>query len=164
MAYRGGGVNTRSVTFAPFDEDEVESLEFGLKSEWLDRRLRVNAAAYWSEYRDAQIDISAPTAQNPTATDTINGANPADIQGLELDITAVPVAGLTVNLSYAYTDSDIPLGGHSQLKVALWGKNLTDEENQIFNNDSLTSAGLINGFLVIYDTPRTFGADITYDF
>lgn len=35
-AYRSGGVNSRSATLTPFDEERVSTTEIGLKSEWLD--------------------------------------------------------------------------------------------------------------------------------
>ncbi|MBK6277306.1 MAG: TonB-dependent receptor [Gammaproteobacteria bacterium] len=39
----------------PYDEEEVEVWEFGLKSEWLDNRVRLNAALFTNDYTDMQI-------------------------------------------------------------------------------------------------------------
>ena len=39
----------------PFAEEDVKSWELGLKSEWMDNRLRLNAAVFTNDYTDIQI-------------------------------------------------------------------------------------------------------------
>lgn len=80
------------------DPEEVINYELGLKSDWLNRRLRVNAAVFYNDYTDMQIDDF-----QAGATITAN-AGKATLRGFELEVTALPVAGLTLDLAYGYLD------------------------------------------------------------
>jgi len=102
-AYRGGGVNTRSVDFGSFNSDDVESWELGLKSEFWDRRVRLNAALFHTEWNDQQIDVTPPST--PSNTQTINSDKTIRYTGTEIDLSVIPVAGLTLNVSYGYLDA-----------------------------------------------------------
>ncbi|ODT85581.1 TonB-dependent receptor [Phenylobacterium sp. SCN 70-31] len=106
VAYRAGGANSRSATFRPFEEEELEAWELGLKSEFWDRRARLNVAAYRSSYRNRQATFQDPA--NPSATETVNVGAPAKIRGVEIDLTVAPVRGLRFNANYSFTDGDYP--------------------------------------------------------
>ena len=101
--YRAGGFNTQStvVGFARgFDPEEVVSYELGVKSELLDRRLRLNVAAFLNKYSDIQVDQQ----RTPTIfTDTLNAAK-SEVKGFELEASAVLTHGLSANLFYSYMD------------------------------------------------------------
>ncbi len=104
--YKAGGSNEASPTFTrTYGPESVTSYEIGLKSDLLDRRLRVNLAAYVAKYKDLQLNISADAADASLA-DTFN-AGKATVKGIEADITAVPVKGLTLQANYSYTTSKI---------------------------------------------------------
>lgn len=106
-AYKTGGVNSRAASFSAYKPEEVDTLELGLKSEWWNRRLRLNAAVFATDFEDMQFDVADPT--NIAIAETINGPNKVEVDGLELDLTLAPLAGLTLNLSYTYLDGDMPL-------------------------------------------------------
>jgi len=106
-AYKAGGVNTRSTSFGPFEEELAETWEIGLKSELWGHRARINMAVFTTDYEDMQLDFSHPTI--PTLVETINASETVEVSGAELEITVSPMAGLLVGLSYAYLDSDMPL-------------------------------------------------------
>ncbi|KMS61550.1 TonB-denpendent receptor [Sphingobium baderi LL03] len=106
IGYRAGGANGRSATYRPFAEEEVRSWEVGLKSEFWDRRARLNIAAYSMDYRDMQIDFSNPA--NPSAVETLNTNATAKIKGIEVDLTLAPFQGFTLTGSYSFTDAKIP--------------------------------------------------------
>lgn len=105
-AYRAGGANSRSSIFRTFEEEEVESWEVGLKAELLDRRARFNVAAYHTRFTNRQVDF--PNPQNPSNTETVNSDDPATIEGVEVDVTLVPLAGLSLSAGYVYTDWTVP--------------------------------------------------------
>lgn len=107
-AFRGGGVNTRSDIFMVYDADDVESWELGLKSELWDRRLRINAALFYTEWNDRQLDLLAPTERAPTNSVTVNTPEMVKLQGLEMDVAWIPLPGLTLGLGYGYLDVDEP--------------------------------------------------------
>ncbi|MEI6418799.1 MAG: TonB-dependent receptor, partial [Sphingomonadales bacterium] len=110
--YRAGGASSRTSNYQAFDPEYVKSYEIGLKSEFFDRRVRLNLAGYIMDRNNSQVDLS--TIQ-PTATGnfnnlvTINAPGTTRIRGIEADLTVNPVEGLTLGASYAYTYTDIPL-------------------------------------------------------
>ncbi len=104
--YRAGGSNEASPNFTrTFGPETVTSYEVGIKSDLLDRRLRVNLAGFVAKYKDLQLDISADPV-DASLSDTFN-AGRATVKGVEADVTAVPVEGLTLQANYAYTTSNI---------------------------------------------------------
>ena len=105
--YKAGGVNTRSTTFRPFDEETAETVEIGLKSEFWNQRARFNAAAFWTDYDNLQLDFLDPAV--PTIVETINAARKVDVDGLEFDLTVAPAEGLLIGASYSYLDGRMPL-------------------------------------------------------
>ncbi len=104
--YKSGGYNLRAGSVSDFErgfeEEQLISYEAGLKSDWLSNRLQVNAAVFYSDYDDIQVDI--PLLFNPSQTNTFN-AGQADISGAELDIKALPTERLMIGLSYGYLDA-----------------------------------------------------------
>ncbi|MCG3171811.1 MAG: Vitamin B12 transporter BtuB [Pseudomonadales bacterium] len=105
--YNGGGFNTRAATQAtfqvPYDEEEVESFELGLKSELFDNRMRVNFAMFHYDYSDIQIN-QFQAGSGGASAHTVN-AGAATMEGIEFDMVAVPVDGLTIDLTYGYLDA-----------------------------------------------------------
>ncbi|RZK01181.1 MAG: TonB-dependent receptor [Novosphingobium sp.] len=109
-AYRAGGANSRSLTYRAFDPETVSTIEGGIKAELLDRRVRLNLAAYHTSFKDIQIDFNAVNlgGSNRTTIETVNAAGKGTIDGFEADLTIAPVEGLTLTGSYAYTKSKLP--------------------------------------------------------
>jgi iron complex outermembrane receptor protein len=102
-AHRAAGFSTRSLTFDPFDPEKLDAYELGLKTELLDRRLRINTAVYTSDFTEMQVDLVTDVTR-PDAPMVFN-AGESKIDGVEIDVTAVPFAGLELGLNYAYTDA-----------------------------------------------------------
>ena len=109
--YRAGGASSRTADYRAFDPEDIKSYEIGLKADFLDHKARLNLAAYIMDRKNSQVDLS--TIQ-PTATGnfnnlvTFNAPGITKIRGVEADLTLKPSRGLTLNLSYAYTYTDIP--------------------------------------------------------
>lgn len=107
--YRSGSVNPRSESFAPYDPDKVTSWELGIKSEFAEQKVRLNADVFENKFENMQIDVSAPTIQNITNTETINAEKDIRIRGAELELSVVPAEGLILGLNYTYLDGHMPL-------------------------------------------------------
>ncbi len=74
----------------------------------LEDRLRINGAVFHSRWKDAQIDFSDPL--DITIAETINtNRRRVEIEGFELDVTWVPMPGLTLSADYQYLDWKFPL-------------------------------------------------------
>lgn len=113
-AYRAGGANSRSVSYRAFGAEQVATTEAGVKSEFWDRRARLNLAAFTTEYTDIQIDFSAVNLNNSNrgTIETVNAPGEGRIGGLEVDFTIAPVSGLTLSANYAFTTSRLPLAAN----------------------------------------------------
>ncbi len=110
-AYRAGGANSRSLTYRPFGPEVVTSREIGVKSEFWDNRARLNLAAFTTDYEDIQVDFNRNVLTpgvNRTTNETVNVPGAAKIEGYEAELTVMPIEGLTLNASYAYTTAEIP--------------------------------------------------------
>jgi iron complex outermembrane recepter protein len=110
--YRAGGASSRTSNYQAFNPEDVKSYEIGLKADFWDRRARLNIAGYIMERKDSQVDLSTiqPTAGgNFNNLVTFNAPGITKIRGIEADLSVKPIEGLTLNASYAYTYTDIPL-------------------------------------------------------
>lgn len=105
--YKAGG-SSESGAFGSFNQtfqpEEVTTYELGLKSYWLDRRVRVNAALFQSEFEDMQLAFNS----NPADTSIVQAYNAGDatVKGFELELLVVPTADLTLTFDYAYLDPE----------------------------------------------------------
>ncbi len=106
--YKSGGIDRRSIAFGIYEDETLESAEIGLKTDFWEHRGRFNLAIFTSEYDDKQTTYQDPNADFVTDTITENAAGTIDINGVELEITLVPIAGLVLDFSYNYLDWDYP--------------------------------------------------------
>lgn len=99
-AFKSGGfvnnAGTAAVFASPYDQEQVDNFEFGIRSDWLDGRLRLNANIFYAEYEDLQRGVirAAPTSTGQeTFTDNAAGA---ESTGVEVTFSVIPTDGLTV--------------------------------------------------------------------
>ena len=109
--FKGGGVNPRPYypqQVLAFGPETLDSWELGFKSDFLDRRVRLNVAAFYSQYNGIQLTLTNCTAQAgagfgaPCALPV--NAGDAHIKGIEAETTLKPVDGLLIDASLAYLD------------------------------------------------------------
>ncbi len=106
--FKSGGLNGVSVTdseFVPFDPEYVWTYELGMRSEWLDQRLRLNASAYFSDYTDIQFTVIRGDPETGRPATTIDNAAKAEIKGFEIELVAMPVSQLLLTAGVGYTDA-----------------------------------------------------------
>lgn len=110
--YRAGGASSRSVTFASFGPESVNSYEIGAKTELFDRRVRFNLAGYMMDRKNSQFDfdfyILQPNGTVRHTLETVNAEGTTKIRGIEADVTLRPTDNLSLNASYAYTYWKVP--------------------------------------------------------
>jgi outer membrane receptor protein involved in Fe transport len=105
--YRAGGTVNQVVPQLPasYGPDYTHNYEAGVKSEWLDRRLQVNVAAYHIDWFDMQY-----------SGDFFNGAfsgvlnckgKCAHSNGAEFEVTARPMRGLDLNFATTFLKAEL---------------------------------------------------------
>jgi iron complex outermembrane receptor protein len=76
--------------------ETIDAYEVGIKSEWLNKRLRANASAFLYNYKNLQQQI-----YQSNALITVNAAA-TRITGVDLDIETRPLSNLTLAASMEY--------------------------------------------------------------
>jgi iron complex outermembrane receptor protein len=106
--FKGGGVNPRPFVAdqaLPFNPETLTTYEVGFKSDFLDRRIRVNGAAFLNKYEDIILGkLVCPESSLPSPCLRPENIGSADVKGLELETTIFPVDGLSIDGSIAYLD------------------------------------------------------------
>ncbi len=112
-AYKSGGVQT-NIALAEegeredFDEEVLWNYEIGLKSELFDRRLRLNAAAFYMDWEDMQVNSAAgvltPGGDISFLSAILNAAE-ARNYGFELDGQALVTDSLVVGFGLGYLNA-----------------------------------------------------------
>jgi iron complex outermembrane recepter protein len=89
---------------AAYRPDNLTNWEVGLKTDLFDRKVTFNVSAYLMDWKDTQIGFFNPAAG---FGNTAFGTNGPDyrIKGAEVQITARPSDGLTIQGSATYNDS-----------------------------------------------------------
>jgi iron complex outermembrane receptor protein len=94
--------------FTPFAPETVTNYEVGFKTDFLNRKLRVNGAFYYQDYKDIQVQIrdlvTAPGGSQFSVT-LIRNAAKARLYGGELEIEAAPTNRLRLDASTAYLNA-----------------------------------------------------------
>lgn len=102
--YSTGYVSGGAIADIPFEPETVKSWEGGVKTDLFDNRLRFNLALFHSKYDDVQGSTSGRNlGRRELGTVVITEGN-LTTKGVELEFTAVPMPGLTLNGNYGYTD------------------------------------------------------------
>lgn len=101
--FKAGGFTPLGNRFLPFDPEEIRSLELGTKLDFLDHRLRINSAVFYTDYDDIQLRVTRTLDALNVVTGIINAAT-ADIRGAEVEVQYQPVANWLLGFTASYID------------------------------------------------------------
>ncbi len=88
--------------FLQVDEEELDSLEFGIRSTLLDGRLRLNATYYFNKYDGLQIGATVPGLGGFTRFNV----DETEQDGLELEASFLATSNLTINATFGTIDAE----------------------------------------------------------
>lgn len=103
--FKSGGFNGRislAKDIGPFDPEFVDSFEVGLKSDFFDKRLRLNVAAFLNKWKDMQVNQVFFDGNPPTAHSAIINAAKATTKGLEVEAQMALGESLRLNATLGY--------------------------------------------------------------
>ena len=111
--FRPGGFNSgvSSNVENAFPAETTQTFEVGAKSELLSNSLTLDAALFYTNYRNQQLGLTQVTATG-VSTNTYDVAK-TKIQGGEISIQAKPLRGLDIVAGFGYTDATIKEFGGS---------------------------------------------------
>ncbi|MCC5874248.1 MAG: TonB-dependent receptor [Gammaproteobacteria bacterium] len=117
--YNSGGFSARAGTVeavtTPFDPEIIDAFEVGVKTDMLDRRLRLNAAIFLNKYKDKQEESIAPAPPPTFTSTTVRNVSEARIAGIEVELSALITESFRIDgslglLEAKYTDYEAFLG------------------------------------------------------
>ncbi|MDN4502691.1 TonB-dependent receptor [Alteromonadaceae bacterium BrNp21-10] len=85
--------------------DTLTNYEIGMKGDFLDGILRVNATAYYSEIKDLQTSRFDPT--NISFLVFADNVGDAEIRGIDGDVTWLATDNLVINGAFSWIDSEL---------------------------------------------------------
>ena len=95
VGFRSGSFNGEATTDADvrtsFDPEKNEAFELGLKTRFLDRKVRLNIAAFYNRQKDKQVPVFMAAG---TAATLNRNAGRAKVYGIEAELDAQPVDAL----------------------------------------------------------------------
>ena len=110
--FKSGGFDMRGdATATPstvngYDPETADTFELGIKTQLLDDRIRLNAAAFSTDYEDMQVTVQSFDEASMNFTSAVVNAGQSEIRGLELEMLASITDRLTANVVLGYTDAD----------------------------------------------------------
>ncbi len=109
--YKAGGFSRGSSSFlvstkGAYEAERARSVELGGRFSFLDNRLRWNAVAYRTKYRDQQVQSAFVDPASGALFFIFVNAAESTIQGLETNLTFVAENGFFANWSLALNDTE----------------------------------------------------------
>ncbi|MCZ8132455.1 MAG: TonB-dependent receptor [Steroidobacteraceae bacterium] len=93
-----------------YTQETSDNYELGAKATWLDGRLRTNVSLYYTEAKDVQVTQAIPGGGAGAVTSIAVNQGGAEIRGAELEVNALLMEGLKLDLTYSYTDPKFTAG------------------------------------------------------
>jgi iron complex outermembrane recepter protein len=116
--YKSGGFNFTAAApgSAAFQPEKLWSYEVGAKTEWLDRRLRINATGFYYDYTNLQVQqlIAAGVL-------SIGNAATAKVRGAELEVVGKATADLQLTANFSALNAKYDTYPGASVPAALTG-------------------------------------------
>jgi iron complex outermembrane receptor protein len=153
--FKSGFYNLTTPTDPRVKPQSVKSPEIGLKSELFDRRVRLNAAAFYTDFSDIQVRV----VQGLT-TSFFNAAK-ARIAGLDLDAEAAATERLTVRAAMSYLYSEYTSFDNAPLfHVDSLGRLISDGRGSVQGNQLVNAPKWVGTLGADYRMPFVSGSSL----
>lgn len=99
----GAGLNQQRAQAYEYDPEYTTNYELALRTEWFDRKLTVNANAYWIDWSDQQVSVQL-TPGAVFDTQVIN-AGKSRLYGFEVEVSGRPIPALNLYGGLGYSNT-----------------------------------------------------------
>ncbi|WP_109341050.1 TonB-dependent receptor [Saliniradius amylolyticus] len=138
QGFRAQTIQGRDVAFekaaSVADAETIDSFEIGIKSDLMDRRLRLNAALFYYEIDDIQLSAIGGQTQGNQLINADKGVG----QGFEVDVEFLAMDNLSLTAGYSFTDTELQDRG---LEIAPCGSGMCTVLDPIADSGN----ALVNG-------------------
>ncbi len=145
----GGYTETCSTVYScnnPYNPETNESLEIGLKGDFLDGRLRLNVAVFSVEFEDLQRSQVIPLPYAPYQETVLVNAGKSTNEGIEVELNWLPTDNIRVDANIATQDN--------KYDEFAW--------DETPNDDDPTKTDF-SGLGIPYSPELSWGLSVTYD-
>jgi len=105
--FKSGTFNPRATTAEQAaNPEDVTSVELGMKSEWLDNRLRANITLFSLQHDDRQYISVLPGKDASELNQRLGNIGSSDANGIEAEFTYLASDNLMLNASIGFIDSE----------------------------------------------------------
>lgn len=165
--YRSGGFNG-DIFGNAFDEETIKQYEIGAKSDWWDRRLRINVALFRYTYDDQQVARTFVVPPSTLSTIIENGGK-AKRWGGELELVVAATDDLLLGLNYGYIHGDFDrfadtCGTNGCLDTDRLARRSNSPDNQLSLTVDYTIArldyGELRGHLGVYWQDKSYTSSL----
>ena len=104
--YRAGGPNANAAvnqTPNSYNPDKTQNYDLGVKADFIEHHLSVDASLYYIDWKNVQVTLEAPSG----AAQYIGNGSGAKSEGLELSTELRPAKGSTLSAWVAWNDAEL---------------------------------------------------------
>jgi iron complex outermembrane receptor protein len=108
QGFDAGGFNNRASSLAtalPYNQETVTAYEGGLKTEWLNRSVRLNLTGFYNHFKGLQETASVVSPITGGYVSVRSNANAAHSDGVEIESVAKPTDNLTLTLNASFLET-----------------------------------------------------------
>ncbi|ANO50514.1 TonB-dependent receptor [Woeseia oceani] len=101
--FKSGGYNgspDNAAGVVPFEPEQAESIEFGMKGQFFDKSMSANIAYFMTDFTDMQLQGFDPVTGSPIT----NNAAASEISGFEIEVSGVIGEGFRYNIGGSWLD------------------------------------------------------------
>jgi iron complex outermembrane receptor protein len=107
QGFKSGTFNPRATAAEPAANPEnVDSFEIGMKSEWLENRLRANITLFSLDHKDRQYISVLPSEDASVLNQRLGNIGSSDATGIEAEFTYLATDELMLSASFGFIDSE----------------------------------------------------------
>lgn len=154
-----GGLATTAGEMEPYDNETLDAYELGLKSEFFDRRVRLNASAFYYDYKNQQV--FAQTTRNGLTVLVLDNAANSKVYGGEAEITARPMQPLTLTAGVSLLHAKY--GDYFTEGKDFTGNWLPQSPKITFNAAATWVAPLENGASIVANVDANYSSKVYFD-
>ncbi|SDK64432.1 TonB-dependent receptor [Microbulbifer yueqingensis] len=160
-----GDASVNPETEQGYDPETANTFELGIKTQLLDDRIRLNAAAFSTDYEDMQVTVQDFSPSTGGFASSVVNAGESEISGLELEMLASITDRLTANVVLGYTDAEyievltkVPGENPGEFVVA----NVADDWANLQYSPSKTAMGQLSYSMDMLDGELVLNSSVSY--
>jgi iron complex outermembrane receptor protein len=157
--FKAGGFNGRplqnSSEVTEYGPERLYSYELGVKTDWFKRKLVVNVAGFYYDYRDIQMTV------NQTPRLRVDNVGKARLTGFETEAQVQPIRGLRLNGAVGYLNAKFTELGQNLLPTQTLP---VTADSKLMKAPKMTASG---GAEYTFGLPKrcgSFGARVDYSY